>query len=59
MSKITRSIVRPIITLIFAIVLSYGFLKGMVSAETYVPIAAVAITWWYATRDNDKASPTP
>ncbi len=58
MSRITRSIVRPIITLIFAIVLSYGFLKGVVSAETYVPIAAVAITWWYANRDNDKAPPT-
>ncbi len=57
MSKITRSIVRPIITLIFAIVLSYGFLKGMVSAETYVPIAAVAITFWFVTRENEKTPP--
>ncbi len=59
MSKITRAIVRPTITLIFAVVLSYGFLKGVVTAETYVPIAAVAITWWYASRDNDKNTPTP
>ncbi len=54
MSKITRAIVRPVITLIFAGVLSYGFLTGMVAADTYVPIAAVAITWWFTSQDNTK-----
>ncbi len=59
MSKISRSIVRPIVTLIFAVILSYGFVKGMITADVFVPIASIAITWWFTARDNDKTTPTP
>ncbi len=57
MSKITRAIVRPVITLIFAGGITYGFLADKITAETYVPIAAVAITWWFSSRDNEKNNP--
>lgn len=58
LSKLSWSIVRPIITVLFAGTLVWGFVDGKIPAETFVPIAASAITWWYTSRDTTKP-PTP
>lgn len=55
--KIDRGIVRPIVTLIFAVGITGGFFLGKIDAETFVPIAAMAISWWFTIRDTEKQNP--
>jgi hypothetical protein len=55
--RVSRSIVRPIIALAFTAGILIGFFKGMIDAQTFVPIGAVAVTWWFTTRDNEKPQP--
>ena len=51
MSKLSWSIVRPIVTLLFASALVMGFWTDKIAADVFVPIAAGCITWWFSQRD--------
>lgn len=46
--------IRPAISLIAVLGISAGFFLGMITAEAYVPLMAVAITWWFRARDEEK-----
>ena len=57
MNKLHWSIVRPLVTLLFACALVAGFWTGKIAPDVFVPIAAGCITWWFSQRDatkNDK-----
>ena len=47
---------RPIITGVLVGGLTAGFFLDKISPEVYVPIVAVAITWLFKARDDDKKS---
>jgi len=59
MSRITWSIVRPLVTLAFAGALVAGFFTELIPSETAVPIFASAITWWFTSRDAARATEKP
>lgn len=46
--------IRPIITLIAVGGLTVGFFAGKVPGDSYIPLMAGTISWWYAARDNTK-----
>ena len=46
--------IRPIISLLAAGGITAGFFLGLIPAEAYIGLAAVAITWWFKARDETK-----
>jgi len=50
--------VRPLITLIAVGGLTAGFFIGKVPGDAYIPLMAGTISWWFASRDNTKNTPT-
>ena len=50
-----KEIVRPLISLIGVIGITAGFFLGKIGADAYLGIVAVAITWWFKSRDDEKA----
>lgn len=56
MSKISWSIVRPIVTLAMVGAFIWGFAVGKITPEDFKLLAAVTITWWYTSRDAVKAA---
>jgi hypothetical protein len=48
--------VRPIITFVAMGGLTAGFFMCLIPSETYVPLAAVAIVYWFKSRDESKAA---
>ena len=46
--------IRPIISLIGMSGLTAGFFMGLIPSEAYVGVAAIAITWWFKSRDEEK-----
>lgn len=47
--------VRPTIAVIFAVGVTVGFFMKLLTSEAYLPIAAVAITWWFKSRDEENS----
>lgn len=46
--------VRPVISIIAMLGITYGFFVGKVATDTYVLIAGGAIAWWFKSRDDEK-----
>jgi hypothetical protein len=46
--------VRALISMAMAGALIWGFAVALIPAETFVPIAAGAIGWWYYDRQKEK-----
>ena len=46
--------IRPIISLIAVSGITWGFLIGRIASDAYVGLMAVAITWWFRARDEEK-----
>jgi hypothetical protein len=49
-----RSLVRPIVTLMFAGGFTVGFFMGKISQDAYVPVVGMIMSWWFATRADPK-----
>jgi len=47
-------VVRPSVTWLFAGALVYFTAIGLIKADVFVPIAAVAVVWWYKDREAEK-----
>ena len=47
--------IRPIVSLIAVIGITAGFFMRMVSTDAYIGLMAVAVTYWYKSRDEEKA----
>lgn len=48
-----RSLVRPIVTLMFATVFAVGFMMGKVSQDAFVPMVGMIMSWWFASRKEN------
>ena len=46
--------VRPVISIIAVLGLTVGFFLKLVTSEAYVPVMAMAIAWWFQSRDIEK-----
>ncbi len=46
--------IRPTISLIATLGITVGFFLKMISTDAYVGLMAVAITWWFKSRDESK-----
>ncbi len=57
MSKITRAIVRPTVTLAMAGAVIWGFVVGKIPAEQFTTLAFATVTFWFVSRDNEKNPP--
>lgn len=51
--------VRPAIAIIAALGITAGFFLKMISADAYIGIMAVAITWFFKSRDEKRATTPP
>jgi hypothetical protein len=49
--------VRPIATIIFVIGINVGFFLKFIDSQTYVPIATLAIGYYFNSREKTKTSP--
>ena len=49
-----KSIIRPLISLIFAISMVIGTFKGLLPVEGLIGLATMAITFWFKSRDEEK-----
>ena len=47
--------IRPIISIMFAAGIMYGFVTKLIEPKDFLIIAAVAIYWWYEARSKEKA----
>jgi hypothetical protein len=46
--------VRPIISIIFAVGMTILTFKGIVPPEAFVGLSTLAITFWFKSRDEEK-----
>ena len=51
-----RSMVRPTVTLIFAIGVTVGFYTRVIPQDVYTPFAFTVIGYWFGTRGGSKES---
>ncbi len=49
-----RALVRPLVTLAFTGALIYGFLVGIVPADSFLAISGGAILFWFTARTEEK-----
>lgn len=47
-------LVRPFVTFIAVAGLTVGFFMDKVTADAYVPLMAMVITYWFKSRDEEK-----
>lgn len=47
-------LVRPFVTVLFSVALVYFVAIKILPIEVFVPIASVAIVWWYKDREAAK-----
>jgi len=53
-----QAAVRPLVTIMFAGALTYGFVVGVVSTDAFLGIAGAAIGFYFQKREEPKP-PTP
>mgnify|MGYP001598308451 CR=1 FL=1 len=46
--------IRPIISILFAGGVIYGFVVKLIEPKDFLIVAAVTIYWWYKSRDKEK-----
>lgn len=49
-----RSLVRPLVTLLFALGVVAGFFVGKLSAEQFQSLAIMVISFWFVSRTASK-----
>ncbi len=49
-----NELVRPTLAVVFGGAFIYGFIVSLISAEVFVSVASVIITWFFKTRDEIK-----
>jgi heme O synthase-like polyprenyltransferase len=55
-SELINSITRPLVTIMFAAVLAYGFLSGHVTQEQFIPLVTAVVGFWFGQRTGEKAN---
>lgn len=54
MVEMIIELVRPFVTVLFAVSLVYFVAIKILPIEVFVPIASIAIVWWYKDREAAK-----
>jgi hypothetical protein len=49
-SALSRAIVRPVVTILFAAVIAHAVTSGISLPEWFLALAIPLITWWFAER---------
>jgi hypothetical protein len=49
--------VRPIVTVLFAAAVVYGFIVGTVSADAFLGLAGAVVGFWFQGRQTPKPGP--
>jgi len=50
--EIIRGLVRPIIALSLTAAIIFGFFLSKIDSKEFLPIAAMAISWWFSSREK-------
>ncbi len=54
MIEIIKELVRPFVTVLFAVAFVYFTAIKIVPIEAWIALASVAIVWWYKDREAEK-----
>ncbi len=54
MIELIIKLVRPFVTVLFAVSLVYFVAVKILPIEVFVPIASIAIVWWYKDHEAEK-----
>jgi hypothetical protein len=49
-STLSRAIVRPVVTILFAAVIAHAVTTGLVLPDWFLGLSIPLITWWFAER---------
>jgi hypothetical protein len=49
-----QALTRPLVTIVFTLTLSWGFIAGKVAGEAYLPLAALIMGFWFQQRQAEK-----
>jgi len=49
-----QTLTRPLVTIVFTLTLSWGFVMGKVPSEAYMPLAALIMGFWFQQRQAEK-----
>ncbi len=49
-----KEMIRPLISLIGVLGLTVGFFMDKINPEAYIGVMAMAITYWFKSRDEEK-----
>lgn len=52
------SATRPLVTILLAAVLGWGFIIGRVSADQFVPIVGMVLAFWFGSRQSERQAET-
>ena len=50
--------VRPVISILFASGVIYGFVVGLIEPKDFLIMAGMVVYWWYKERDKEKIDGT-
>ena len=54
-----QTAVRPLVTVMLTACFCYGFVTDKVSAEAFIGVVGVVVTFWFNQRQQDKNGVTP
>lgn len=57
-SEALQALTRPLVTIIFTVVLSRGFLRGQVSGDAFLTVVGMVIVFWFKDREAAKDAAT-
>lgn len=55
-AQLAQSLLRPLVTIAFAIAVIVGFMEGKVSVEAFMSVASGVISFWYGVSRSERRS---
>lgn len=55
LAEALRKAVQPLVTLLFAGALVYGFLRELIDGASFLSVAAGVMAYWFGQRQGEKA----
>lgn len=52
--EVTTALTRPLATVILIATVCYGFIVGKIPQEVFMPVAMMAISFWFGARSEAK-----
>jgi hypothetical protein len=51
-----NAIVRPLVTILFVGALTYGFIVGTISGDTFIALGSAVVGFWFSKREQEKVA---